>query len=141
MGVRISIKDEGSPSQKRFLINTSEQYPDGRLVETTQLPGALKEPPFNGIQTARNIVKEHLGLADSHIEFDFANKEYFEDEEQSLSYPGLRTVYRKEIFEGTVTTMDPNTLDLIGAKRWDHWQVEDSHGSFEGSHGWKKNSV
>lgn len=99
---------------KRYLIKMSEKYPDGRMRESTQLPGTKKEPHENGMMTAKRVVEDRLGLADGNIQFQVASKEYFEDEEESPSYPGVRTVYRKEIFEGRLTTTDATTLQHIG---------------------------
>merc|ERR1719203_787680 len=66
-------------------------------------------------------------MDDCKIAFDFNSREYFEDEEESPSYPGVRTVYRKEIFEGKVTTTDAGALGRIGAKGGKgEWSKEDS---------------
>merc|ERR1711974_209493 len=77
------------------------------------------------MQTAQKIVKDQLGMSDCEIAFDFTSKEYFEDEEESLSYPGLRTVYRKEIFEGRITSSDQTLLKRICAIGTGEMKVED----------------
>merc|ERR1711935_564180 len=59
-------------------------------------------------------IQERLGMKDCAIKFDFVAKECFEEEEDSPSYPGVKTVYRKEIFEGVVGTKDAGILSRIG---------------------------
>lgn len=83
---------------------------------------------MNGLQTAQKIVRDQLQMSDCEITFDIAGKECFEDEEESQSYPGLRTVYRKEIFEGKIGVNDPVILQRIGASSasgTDEIKVED----------------
>jgi hypothetical protein len=76
-----------------------------------QLPGTKKEPYENANITAKRIMKDRLGLgASAKIRFDFAKKESFEeDEPSSTSYPGVRTVYRKEILEGVIEVADADS--------------------------------
>jgi len=107
----------GTKPNRKYLIKTSEKYPDGRVREDiNQLPGTKKMPHENGIQTAKRILQERLNFADAQIVFDPLKKECFEDDEESPSYPGVRTVYRKEIYEGVVTTTDPAILDRLGLR-------------------------
>jgi len=82
--------------------------------EINQLAGTKKSPAENGIQAAKRAIKDRLNMEDGQIKFDFNIKETFEDEEASPSYPGVRTVYHKEIYEGEVTATDPAILERIG---------------------------
>jgi len=109
--LRVYTGDHGS---KRFLIQTAEQYPDGRKKTSNQLPGAKKKPHENGVQAAKRIVAERLQMPNCEIDFDFTSKECFEEEEDSPHYPGVRTVYRKEIFEGVLVTTNAQTLAQVG---------------------------
>jgi len=114
---------------KKFLIQSAETYPDGRVrTDLNQLPGTKKEPHENAMQTARRIVQERLNLVECRPKFDFTAREYFEEDEDSPSYPGVRTVYRKEIFEGIVTNTDPSFLKKIGASGGGDWTSQDSKG-------------
>uniref|UniRef100_A0A7S2FVZ8 Protein kinase domain-containing protein n=1 Tax=Alexandrium andersonii TaxID=327968 RepID=A0A7S2FVZ8_9DINO len=120
----------------KYLVKTKEQYPDGRVKENVnQLAGTKKEPHENSMQTALRIVKDRLNLKDSHLKFEFATCEYFEEEEDSPSYPGVRTVYRKEIFAGSVTTSDPKVLQTIGVTGSGKWENQDSKG-YTRSYNW-----
>lgn len=87
-------------SKVKYLIESSEQYPDGRRRSTNRLPGTKKDPHENSKQTTERIVAQMLELGGAQVSFDYSNSEQFEEEEDSPSYPGVRTVYRKEIIEG-----------------------------------------
>mmetsp|Transcript_50697 Transcript_50697/g.136102 ORF Transcript_50697/g.136102 Transcript_50697/m.136102 type:complete len:792 (-) Transcript_50697:80-2455(-) len=105
----------GTSANKRFLVKTAEKYPDGRMrADINQLVGTKKLPHENGMQTAERIVAERLNMGDCKIEFSFKRKECFEEDEESPSYPGVRTVYRKEIFEGLVTASESAIMQRIG---------------------------
>eukprot|EP00418_Pyrodinium_bahamense_P003165 CAMPEP_0179020298 /NCGR_PEP_ID=MMETSP0796-20121207/5308_1 /TAXON_ID=73915 /ORGANISM="Pyrodinium bahamense, Strain pbaha01" /LENGTH=766 /DNA_ID=CAMNT_0020716105 /DNA_START=1 /DNA_END=2301 /DNA_ORIENTATION=- len=114
---------------KLFLIQTTETFPDGRgRSDVNQLPGTKKEPHENAMQTAHRIIRNRLQFPDARIKFDFTAREYFEEDEDSPSYPGVRTVYRKEIFEGTITTTDGKVLSKLGVSGGGQWSASDSKG-------------
>jgi len=111
--LRLAHVDGGSIT--RYLINLSEKFPDGReRIELNNLPGGKKRPHENGRQTVERILSERLKLQGFGITFDFVNREYLEEDDESPNYPGVRTVYRKEIFEGLVGTKDPEKLATLG---------------------------
>jgi hypothetical protein len=104
-----------SPGSKTtFLMETGEKYPDGRErhVGSGRLPGTKKEPHMNSKQVAEKIAGELLNLGGAKLEFDFSQKEVFEEQEESPSYPGVMTVYRKEIIQAFMQG-DP-TSDYVG---------------------------
>mmetsp|Transcript_98894 Transcript_98894/g.284035 ORF Transcript_98894/g.284035 Transcript_98894/m.284035 type:complete len:778 (-) Transcript_98894:330-2663(-) len=105
----------GSGANKKYLTIQAEKYADGRMrPDIYQLAGSKKMPYENGIQAAHRTVSERLNMSDAQVIFDFVGKECFEEDESSPSYPGVQTVYRKEIFEGEVTTTDAKILERIG---------------------------
>jgi hypothetical protein len=57
-----------------------------------------------------------MGIDSSKIAFDHSTKEIFEEEEESRSYPGVTTIYRKEILDGKFVTTDPALLKEKGAR-------------------------
>jgi hypothetical protein len=117
----------GSGPNRKYLIKTAEKYPDGRMrSDINQLSGTKKLPHENGMQTARRLVSERLKMDDANIVFDPAAIECFEDDEESPSYPGVRTVYRKEILEGIVTTTDAAVLDRLGLRGNCQFQQQDA---------------
>mmetsp|Transcript_21315 Transcript_21315/g.60353 ORF Transcript_21315/g.60353 Transcript_21315/m.60353 type:complete len:784 (+) Transcript_21315:135-2486(+) len=113
----------------KYLIMVKEQFPDGReRADINQLPGTKKEPHENGNQATLRIVQDLLHFSDCKIKFDFTQCECFEDDENSPSYPGVRTVYRKEIYQGRITTSDPRVLQRIGVVGDGHYTSTDSKG-------------
>jgi len=79
---------------------------------------------MNSKQMAEKIAAEMLDLGGAKVTWDFNSKEMFEDQEESPSYPGVVTVYRKEIIEG-VLQGDPKTHVGSNAKGAKDWFKED----------------
>lgn len=105
----------GEGADKKFLIRTSEKYPDGRVREDfCMLAGCKKLPHENGVRCAQRLVKERLPAVQSSLDFDFKTKEYFEEDSESPSYPGVHTVYRKEIYEAVFKPETAEQLQKVG---------------------------
>merc|ERR1719343_404210 len=106
--VRITFTYKG---KKTYFINQSETYPDGRVRDNIwQLPGAKRLPHENGMESCKRIVNDRLFLGRFGVKVDYHNVEVFEDDEMSPTFPGIRTVYRKQLYEANVTTTDKNHL-------------------------------
>ncbi|CAK0823777.1 unnamed protein product [Prorocentrum cordatum] len=98
-----------------LLIESSQTYSDGRRRDgLTRLPGGKKRPHQNTRKSSQHLVKT-LDMEDCKIRFNFENIEVREVEEDSPTYPGVRTVYRKEIIDGLVNTTNKAVLERIGA--------------------------
>eukprot|EP00928_Gymnodinium_smaydae_P033371 TRINITY_DN23921_c0_g1_i1.p2 TRINITY_DN23921_c0_g1~~TRINITY_DN23921_c0_g1_i1.p2 ORF type:complete len:568 (+),score=183.33 TRINITY_DN23921_c0_g1_i1:2173-3876(+) len=81
----------------KFCIEMSETLPDGRKRENlNRLPGTKKDPHENVRTCAQRIASTMLNLG-GKLSYSFVNMEIFEEEEESISYPGVMTVYRKTI--------------------------------------------
>mmetsp|Transcript_21080 Transcript_21080/g.41158 ORF Transcript_21080/g.41158 Transcript_21080/m.41158 type:complete len:749 (-) Transcript_21080:283-2529(-) len=127
--VLLRIEAKAPSGVKQYLIKTSEKFPDGReRSDLNHLPGTKKEPHENAMQTVRRVVKERLDFAECRVQIDFTKKETYEEDTSSPSYPGIRTVYRAEIFEGIITNMDASLLKRIGALDGGTHQCSDSKG-------------
>lgn len=114
--VLLRISHTAEDGTMRYLIKTKEQFPDGRARHNiNQLPGVKKKPHESSLETLRNLVRERLQLAALQIKVDMSSKEQFEEDTDSASFPGMRTVYRAEVFEGTVTATDRKVLEEAGA--------------------------
>lgn len=99
----------------KYLIVRSETYADGReRGDMFILPGGKKEPHENTIKAVERIIQE-LDMGDCNIVADYEGRERFEEQADSPSYPGVKTVYRKTIVHGDVKTNDPRILERIGA--------------------------
>jgi len=84
----------------KILIETGEQFSDGRKRSTNRLPGTKKDPHENTKQVAERIVADYLDLGGSKVSFEYDIKEVFEESDMSPSYPGVCTVYRKQFVQG-----------------------------------------
>jgi len=105
-----SGRDEGSP----LLIETGEQYPDGRRRQAFRMPGTKKFPHENAQETAMRVLKDTMGMGQCAVHFAFDEKEVYEEEMDSPSFPGVRTVYRKEIVQCYVEESNKETLEKVG---------------------------
>merc|ERR1719428_2052580 len=73
-----------------FWIEVSEVYADGRSRSgLNRLPGTKKEPHENTKKTAERIMKDMIGIDASDAKIDYQARENFEEEEESISYPGV----------------------------------------------------
>jgi len=121
--IRINAPGNG----EKYLIETDEQFADGRKRSTNRMPGTKKFPHENARQTAERIKVEMLDVGSSEIIFDFNGTEVFEEEHMSPSYPGMFTVYRKEIVEGHL-----EAAEGVGPERFDEtceWNKKDATGN------------
>mmetsp|Transcript_10084 Transcript_10084/g.29815 ORF Transcript_10084/g.29815 Transcript_10084/m.29815 type:complete len:786 (+) Transcript_10084:160-2517(+) len=117
----------GSGRLAKFMVKKSEHFSDGRIrKEIDQLPGTKKDPHENTLQVAERLLSERLNMTDCKVCLDFSNTEIFEEEDYSPSYPGVRTVYRKEIVQGQVISTDKAVLDRIGLQSTGSMSSEDS---------------
>jgi len=111
--LRIVFQDPNT--KKRYiLIETHEQFQDGRKRETYRLPGTKQRPHENPNATAERIIKTILRCEEAEVKFDFHNRELIQSKEESPSYPGVKTVYRKRIIPSLVTSEDLGVLISIG---------------------------
>jgi hypothetical protein len=79
-----------------------------------------KEPHENTRQVAERLLKERLHMFDCEVRLQLDQNEVFEDEEESPSYPGVRTVYTKEVVSAQLCADFPVT---------ESWQCEDGRGT------------
>jgi len=112
-------------NKTKFLVEVGEKFADGRERSIVRMPGTKKEPHMNSKQTAEKIANEMLNLGGSTVIFDFNVKEVYEEQEESPSYPGVQTVYRKEVIEGLLQG-DPNDYIGLKSKGPKDWCKEDS---------------
>eukprot|EP00929_Paragymnodinium_shiwhaense_P111609 TRINITY_DN7992_c0_g1_i2.p1 TRINITY_DN7992_c0_g1~~TRINITY_DN7992_c0_g1_i2.p1 ORF type:complete len:782 (-),score=239.19 TRINITY_DN7992_c0_g1_i2:130-2475(-) len=113
--VLLRITDSGSGANKRYLTEFAETFADGRNRDNlARLPGTKKEPHENTKKTVDRIIQQIIGVDPLAISVSIKDKEVFEEEEDSRSFPGVTTVYRKEIVEGTVVSKDATVLQKMG---------------------------
>jgi len=98
---------------RRYLVETKEQYPDGRVRDSCRLPGHVKAPHENMMQAAERILKDILDMQDCRIIFELNHIDHQETSEDSPSYPGIQTVYSNETLTGVMTVSDSTTLKRV----------------------------
>ncbi|CAK0836086.1 unnamed protein product [Prorocentrum cordatum] len=116
-------------SGERILIETEEQFEDGRKRVTNRLPGTKKEPYENTRQVSERILKEFLKLDPKGITLDLNRIERVEEEIESISYPGVTSVYRKELVEGVFSMTDAAALATVGLPSFGSWDATDAKGN------------
>lgn len=127
--LRIAVVRPGD-SEKKFLVEVREQYPDGRTrKDLNRLPATKRDPHEDVKKVLERILKDLIGMQDCKVLFDFRSKEVSEEEEESPSYPGVRTVYQKQTIEGQVTVADPAVLERIGVDCKEEYSFTDSKGN------------
>jgi len=96
--VRLTRNDWDKP---RYLIVAADEQLDGRMrSDLNRMPGKKKRPHENVRNAAERIIMELPDVNLEDVTFDFDAIEEFEEEEESPSYPGVRTVYRKQVVGG-----------------------------------------
>lgn len=114
-------------------VRSPDQQNSRLLVEVTRktgcLPGTEKEPHENTRQTAERTISDLMGLDNSCFVFDLTNIDRHEEEKVSASYPGLRTVYRKEIVEARLSSTDPVFMANVGLPGFKQWEAKDKDGN------------
>mmetsp|Transcript_86208 Transcript_86208/g.222030 ORF Transcript_86208/g.222030 Transcript_86208/m.222030 type:complete len:794 (-) Transcript_86208:390-2771(-) len=115
--------------QDSFLVETQEVFPDGRTRENNFLPGEKKEPHENTQQAAQRILADFLGMQGHHVQLDLMKIRRIEEERPSPSYPGVTTVYRKEIVNVVLTTTNTAHLLKIGLPSGSSWSKKDASGN------------
>lgn len=119
--IRVSF---GSNENRRYCVQCSEELPDGRTIEKMQLPGAKKSNEDSREECVRrNMAK--VGMTDVQVDFDYEKTELVEEQYESPSYPGVLTLYRKEIISGAVVEEDPAVLARIGLPEGAEWTAVD----------------
>jgi serine/threonine protein kinase len=106
----------GTGATRRFVVEKSEVYADGRSRDLNRLPGTKKEPHENSRRTAARVLKDALGITNPKFVTFSEAKEVFEEEMTSVSFPGVTTVYRKEIISGSVDSSDIASMEKLGLK-------------------------
>lgn len=96
-----SVKEGG-----KLLVETATSYPDGRKFETFRLPGTKRERNESPKDVVRRMRDMLVQSANIHMKFDYDKVDSYSEEKDSETFPGLRTLYRIEVVEGYVSSVD-----------------------------------
>eukprot|EP00930_Biecheleria_cincta_P049506 TRINITY_DN346_c1_g1_i1.p1 TRINITY_DN346_c1_g1~~TRINITY_DN346_c1_g1_i1.p1 ORF type:complete len:819 (-),score=126.21 TRINITY_DN346_c1_g1_i1:65-2521(-) len=103
--------------KEAILLQLGEKFEDGRPRpgKSHQLPGSKKRPYESGQDAVERIFRERLNVTEFSkcIKIDINRREYVEEAEESSSYPGVRTVYRKEIFACSVESANESIVQQL----------------------------
>merc|ERR1712079_131692 len=100
--ILLRIRGLGSEKNK-ILCQTVEQYRDSERRLAQRLPGKRLEDSSRKQQLAEKIASEILLSQGGTVNFDWDRlPERFEETVTNPCYPGVITVYRKEIFQGVL---------------------------------------
>jgi len=78
----------------RTLVQTKQVSSGGDGKENSRLPGNKCRPDENHFICARKIIRRELEIDDSAVNFN-EDAQFVEEEQASLNYPGIKTIYRK----------------------------------------------
>eukprot|EP00930_Biecheleria_cincta_P095298 TRINITY_DN87279_c0_g1_i1.p1 TRINITY_DN87279_c0_g1~~TRINITY_DN87279_c0_g1_i1.p1 ORF type:complete len:771 (+),score=157.91 TRINITY_DN87279_c0_g1_i1:64-2376(+) len=125
----VVLKLRPTSGADRLLIEFKERFPDGRERSTVRLPGTKKEPHENTRQTAERILRTMLDMDPAMVQLDFSNVERQEEEKDSPSFPGVTTIYRRELVDCIVSTGDTKLLNQVGLPDRREWKASDASGN------------
>jgi len=123
------------PDGGKVLIETGQQYADGRKRDTCRLPGTKREPNEPPEETIKRIQRDVLQRNHCPMNISFDAVDFESEEKDTETVPGLRTFYRKRIIKGHITSSDPQHLADLGLASGSDgtWCVEPSAGRSTGS--------
>merc|ERR1719163_2283007 len=90
------LKKEG---QDAYLVEASLAHGNqgGQKETLNRLPGTKRRPDENQFVTAQRVLKRQLKMDENFASIKQDDVKVLEDDQQSLSYPGMKTLYRKRI--------------------------------------------
>jgi len=113
--VVVKLIFKGPDGRPRMLVDATDGISEGRIAPGASLPQNAKLPQESSLQAADRLSKDMLGMVDCGIKWQAVTVEAFEETFKSPMYPGMDTVYRKEILTGEVTTTNSMVLHRIAA--------------------------
>jgi len=104
----------GSGPDAKYLVDVTDGLQEGQIVPGPALPGHLKLPFESTLQAAERLAKGMMGLGDCKIKWNTTTIDAYEESENSPAYPGIQTVYRKDVILGQVSTTNESVLGRLG---------------------------
>jgi len=109
-------------STGEVLVQTQETLPDGRKTTLDRLPGTKGRPNENQFTSARRVLTRHLHVPENCVNFDQGDVKVLQQEQHSLNYPGLRTIYQKRILSAYLSEFGAAPQRVVpldfGAYQW-----------------------
>eukprot|EP00746_Dinoflagellata_sp_MGD_P038489 gnl/MRDRNA2_/MRDRNA2_192579_c0_seq1.p1 gnl/MRDRNA2_/MRDRNA2_192579_c0~~gnl/MRDRNA2_/MRDRNA2_192579_c0_seq1.p1 ORF type:complete len:415 (+),score=68.45 gnl/MRDRNA2_/MRDRNA2_192579_c0_seq1:169-1245(+) len=103
---------------RKVLVETKQTFDDGRTRSRNVLPGMLRRPHEDCRATAKRVLSDELNIPPevvaSVVEFEICEEEHLDEEHESTSYPGIRSIYQKHFIDCFFETHDKKIKGLIG---------------------------
>jgi len=115
--LRVRYSNSGAKDKKgsgKILVQRKEKTSDGQEFESLGLPGTKLRPSEDKKEAVWRIMNTIIRMQDCDVEFNHGEGEIVQETEESKSYPGLQTIYRKHIVEGLVREGKGDILRKFG---------------------------
>ncbi|CAK0832630.1 unnamed protein product, partial [Prorocentrum cordatum] len=88
----------GDDADELVLVELGKEYSDGRAAAGLErLPATKREPHESTKRVVDRMLAQIFGQGRGAVRYSLQDSDVFETEDDSASYPGVRTVYRKEL--------------------------------------------
>jgi hypothetical protein len=91
-----------SDPKGKILVEARKKLKDSTVQELNRMPGGKQRPHENAFHTARRIMTNNLQIPEDLVEFNVAGCALMEEEKESPTFPGLKTVYKKHIVDAII---------------------------------------
>merc|ERR1712226_136270 len=91
-----------------------------------RLPGSKRRPDENHFLAAKRVLSRQLHISEDYIKIDEQGVHIVQEDKDSPSYPGLRTVYVKRIISAELEDADQTRTSQVMSARGDASQRDAS---------------
>jgi len=105
----------GDDADELVLVELGKEYSDGRAAAGLErLPATKREPHESTKRVVDRMLAQIFGQGRGAVRYSLQDSDVFETEDDSASYPGVRTVYRKELVKAHLVGADGHPLECVG---------------------------
>jgi len=94
----------------KVLVQAKQRRSDGTSSTMNRLPGMKGRPDQNHFITAKKILSRHLHIPENYVNLSTEVK-IVDQEQPSVAYPGVRTIYQKRIIKAHLQSYDREMAD------------------------------
>lgn len=118
-----------SDNRDKIIVEMAVSSKERGKYDTLRLPAKIR-PPHENIGRCSERVLATLGLDNNAVTLRMDARETCEEEYESPSYPGVQTIYKKEIVEGmvNVAALSADQAAKLGLPGFSQWTSEDDKG-------------
>jgi len=117
-------------AEDKCIVEVAVDSTDRGKYDTLRLPAKIK-PPHENTKRCCERVLATLGLDETAVALNVDGRGICEEEYESPSYPGVMTIYKKEIVEGIVdiAALGAEKGASVGLPDFQAWTMSDAKGS------------